>query len=169
MNEFVLVKEENKLIRLKKLEISGNGISSKKYEQIKNENHKFCDDNINFAIRKSCSEELMKELGLIVSASNLTYSFEETKIQSSLLIQYGRKLIIVDKPANAPENSIPVHVFTKPGIELLKLALPTYREDYLLAVANYFKREKLLWKKIKKDVKRWKELLFQIKCKKRLW
>ena len=103
------------------------------------DNGKLLEDNFNIIFRDKL---VLVDVGLIVAETVLEFSFKPPKDEEQMnLISYGQKGFFILRKINAPKQPITAIVFTKPGIELLKLVQPVYNEKYIEGIAHAYKHE----------------------------
>jgi hypothetical protein len=82
---------------------------------------------------------LMTELGLISSENNLEYSFNPTQQNKvTVLMNYGKKGIVLYRNENVPKQAIKVLLFTKTGIELSRLIEQKVNQNYMEKICSSF-------------------------------
>jgi uncharacterized repeat protein (TIGR03899 family) len=82
---------------------------------------------------------LMTELGLISSENNLEFSFKPTlKTKNTIVINYGKKGVVLYRGEDVPKQAISVLLFTKTGIELARLIEQKSNQNYLEEICSSF-------------------------------
>lgn len=85
---------------------------------------------------------LLMELGLIASENNLEFSLRPTENnKESIVLNYGRKGIVLYRNEQTPKQAIQVLVFTKIGFELSGLIEQTFNVNYLEKICSSFKHQ----------------------------
>lgn len=85
---------------------------------------------------------LMTELGLISSENNLEFSYRPT-LQSkvTIVMNYGKKGIVLYRGENVPKQAISVLLFTKTGIELSRLIEQKPNQNYIETICSSFNHD----------------------------
>lgn len=85
---------------------------------------------------------LLTELGLIASENNLEFSIEPTENNKhTIVLNYGKKGIVLYRNEQTPKQKIKVLVFTKIGVELSGLIEQTFNLNYLEKICSSFKHQ----------------------------
>lgn len=85
---------------------------------------------------------LLTELGLIASENNLEFSFIPSENRKQrIILNYGRKAIILNRSELTPKQAIQVLVFTKIGSELSALIEQSFNQNYIEKVCSSFMHE----------------------------
>jgi hypothetical protein len=85
---------------------------------------------------------LMEEVGLM-TANDLTFKLRQAASNSRTVFVMGDTVVVVDREANVPLQSIPILAFTKSGMELLGLTQHSPKQEYLDKLASLLKNEKV--------------------------
>jgi len=113
--------------------------SGDKYFVFDPDNGIFLDNNFGIIFSDKL---LLVDVGLIVAENDLELSFSPVKDEEQLIVvYYGTKGFLISRKKDVPKQPIPVIVFSKPGIELLKLVQPAYNDKYIERIANSFKHD----------------------------
>jgi len=110
-----------------------------KYFVFDPDNGKFLQENFDI---KFTDRLKLVDVGLIVAERNLEFSFNavlESETTNGLF--YGKKGFSILRKVNTPKQGIQVMIFSKPGIELLKMVQPIYDDKYIERIAQAFKHE----------------------------
>ncbi|MGN6214111.1 DUF2806 domain-containing protein [Parafilimonas sp.] len=83
---------------------------------------------------------LLTEIGIIQPGDFITYHFKPNTSLTRTPILYGNLVLVVERQANASEQRLPVELFTKTGVEVLKLLNISPSLDYLKEIASFLKR-----------------------------
>jgi len=81
----------------------------------------------------------MVEAGIINSEQSIAYNIKSSPNPVRSFFIIGESVITMNRPANAPEQNIPIYKFTQSGSELLKLIVSNPPFEYLKEIANYLK------------------------------
>ncbi|MGN7784469.1 DUF2806 domain-containing protein [Niabella sp. 22666] len=84
---------------------------------------------------------LLTEVGIIQPGDFVSYTLNKTVIPVKTPIIYGSLVMIIERQANASEISIPLHLFTKTGVQVLKLLEISPSFEYLKATALSLQKE----------------------------
>lgn len=107
---------------------------AQKYFIFNPDNGKFLEEN--FAI-KFPDLLLLKEVGLLLSEENLQIQFEAPHSEdTTTIIQYQNKGLVIDRKVGAPIIKLKVLVFTSIASELLKLTQPTFELKYIQLIKS---------------------------------
>jgi hypothetical protein len=82
---------------------------------------------------------ILMEIGLLQTGDLVNFKLYQSTTDSTQLYIAGNKLLIATKAANTPTIEIPIHVFSKPGNELLQLLTTSPPFEYLEAFAKFTK------------------------------
>lgn len=126
--------EAETFMKFASLAISSNGVSF--ILNFKNEELLEKEYGLNFNERL-----LLEELGFL-TANDLQFKILATKDQKShLYFILGNSIVLLEKPANQPEQQLQVLVFTKIGQELLELVRATPKFEYVKLLASKIRKE----------------------------
>lgn len=84
---------------------------------------------------------LLTEIGIIQPGEFVAYHILQDQNAIKTPIVYGNIIMVIERQANAPEQHLPIYLFTKAGIEVLKLLTINSSMNYFKDVANFLKRE----------------------------
>lgn len=85
---------------------------------------------------------LMEEVGLM-TANDLQFKLRQLNSSSRTISIFGDTVVIVDREANVPLQSLPILAFTKSGKELLNLTHHSPKLEYLDKFATILKHDKV--------------------------
>lgn len=84
---------------------------------------------------------LLTEIGVLQPGDFVSYTLQQTPNLVKTPVVYGKLVMIIERTPNATEQSIPIHLFTKTGVQILKLLDINPSYEYLKALATSLKKE----------------------------
>jgi hypothetical protein len=84
---------------------------------------------------------LLTEIGIIQPGDFIMYHFRQNQNQSKTAVLYGNLVMVVDRQPNVSDQQLPIHLFTKAGVEVLKLLSISPSLSYLKDIATFLKQE----------------------------
>ena len=113
--------------------------SSDKYFVYDPDKGKFLEENLNIHFTDRL---VLVDVGLVIGENNLEFSFKPVAENEEISgLFYRQKGFFITRKNETPRQAIQIIIFSKPGIELLKLVPPLYNESYIEKIAVAFKHE----------------------------